>query len=75
MVNFQKTHKKKREKGFTAKRTGRWDGQGGRRAVRGHEIGELPQGPEIGRAATLLHLFLDQHIQLLSEGLPADTSS
>ena len=49
--------------------TGRGHRQGSRGAVRGHEISDLPQSPEVGGAASFLHLLLDQHIQLLSEGL------
>lgn len=35
----------------------------------GHEVRDLPQGPDVGGVVPLLHLFLDQAFQLLSERL------
>lgn len=56
---------------FSSELTGLGDGQRGRRSVRGHEVGQLSEGPQVGGAAAFLHLLLDQHVQLLSERLPA----
>lgn len=37
----------------------------------GHEVRDLPQGPDVGGIVPLLHLLLDEAFQLLPERLKA----